>query len=64
MPPKAMYLEMDEDPTIEFEFFLAQKLGRTVAELREMDHAEFVGWGVYYGRKGQREQIAIAKARG
>jgi len=63
MPPKAAYLEMENDPTLEFEFFLAQKLGRTVAELREMDHAEFVGWGVYYGRKAQRDHIATTKTR-
>lgn len=63
MPPKAMYMEMETSPTLEFEFFLAQKLGRTVAELREMEEIEFVGWCVYYGRKAQREQLAMAKAR-
>lgn len=53
---------METDPTLEFEFYLAQKLGRTVAELREMDQAEFVGWCVYYGRRAQREQLATAQA--
>lgn len=61
MPPKAIYLEM-ETGELEFEFFLAQKLGRTVAELRKIDHAEWVGWCVYYGRKAQREELAAAKA--
>jgi hypothetical protein len=37
----------------------------TVAQLQaEMAHAEFVAWGVYFGRKSQRQQIAAAKARG
>lgn len=57
MPPKAMYREMETDPSIEFEFFLAQKLGRTVAELREMSAEEFTGWSVYYARKAQREEL-------
>lgn len=51
-----------ENGELEFEFFLAQKLGRTVAELREMDHGEWVGWCVYYGREAQRQQLAMAKA--
>lgn len=47
-----------ETTELEFEFFLAQKLGRTVTELREMPGWEFTGWAVYYGRKAQREQVA------
>jgi hypothetical protein len=62
MPPKATYLMMERTPELEFEFFLAQKLGKTVAELRTMSQLEFVGWSVYYGRKSQREQIATAQA--
>jgi hypothetical protein len=54
---------METDPTLEFEFFLAQKLGRTVAEMRQMDNMEFVGWQVYYARKAQREELAMAKVR-
>lgn len=55
---------METNPEIEFEYFLAQKLGMTVGRLRvEMGADEFTGWGVYYGRKAQREQIAAAKRR-
>lgn len=56
---------METDPTLEFEFFLAEKLGgMTVAELRErMGNDEFVQWSVYYGRRAQRDEIARAKAR-
>lgn len=55
---------METDPTLEFEFFLAAKLGRTVAELRTMSGAEFTGWAVYYGRDAQRKQLASLKAGG
>jgi hypothetical protein len=54
---------METDPTLEFEFFLAQKLGRTVAELRQMDNGEFAAWQVYYARKAQREELAMARVR-
>ena len=47
---------------MEFEYFLAQKLGRTVAELREgMPQAEFLEWQIYFGRKAQREEMAMSK---
>lgn len=61
MPPKATYLEMETSPTLEFDFFLAERLKRTVAEIYQMDYAEYVGWCVYFGRKAQREQIAMHK---
>lgn len=61
MPPKARYLEFESRPDLEFEFFLAQKLGRTVAELREMDNEEFMYWAMYYQRKAQREELAMKR---
>lgn len=34
----------------------------TVAQLRvEMSSDEYMRWGVYYGRKAQREQMAMQK---
>jgi hypothetical protein len=63
MPPKAVYLMMESQPGFEFEFYLAQKLGKTVAELRTMSQTEFLGWSVYYGRKAQREELARAQGR-
>lgn len=54
---------METDPTLEFEFFLAQKLGKTVAEMRQMDNGEFIGWQVYYARKAQREELTMAMAK-
>lgn len=54
---------MEADPTLEFEFFLAQKLSMTVAELRQMDNNEFVGWTVYYARLSQTQEIATKLGR-
>lgn len=36
----------------------------TVADLQQrMSGAEYVRWGVYYGRKAQRDEMAQAKAK-
>lgn len=55
---------METNPSVEFDFFLSQKLSMTVAELHQMSSAEYVGWQVYYARKAQREEMATAKAKG
>lgn len=55
---------MEADPSLEFEYFLAQKLGRTVDELRRgMSNVEFMHWAVYYARKAQREELELAKVK-
>lgn len=44
--------------------YLAQKLGMTVARLRqEMSNAEFVRWDVYYGRLAQQQELAAKRGR-
>lgn len=59
MPGKAAYLAFENDPGLEFEYFLAQKLGMTVARLRaEMDGGEFVYWTRFYARKQQAQELA------
>jgi len=63
VPRKAAFLAFESGEADEFEFFLAEKLHRTVAELDEMDHAEYVRWVVYYGRKAQRQDIEAKKAK-
>lgn len=65
MPTKAAYEEFDADPGVEFDHFLCERLGwRSVGELRErMSHPEWLRWLVYYGRKAQRREIEMAKAR-
>lgn len=58
MPTKALA----NDSELEFEFFLSQKLGMTVARMRsEMDNSEFVMWGMYYSRKAQRDELAARR---
>lgn len=43
---------------MEWEFFLAERLRKTVASLRsEMSNAEFEQWRIYYSRKAQLSQI-------
>lgn len=66
MPPKEIYLEFENDPELEWEFYIAERLGiGTVAELRRrMGHDEFVRWQVYYGRKAQRQELAARRKRG
>lgn len=62
MPAKAAYLELDANADIEFEHFLAAKLGMTVRRLRaEMSNAEFVRWNVYYARIAQQQQLEQRK---
>lgn len=58
MPPKAAYLELENDADVEFSFVLAEKLGKTVAEIDDMSSAEFVKWNVYLGRKAQIAELA------
>jgi hypothetical protein len=49
---------METIPGLEFEFFLAEKLSRTVAELRaSLSNKEFVEWGIYYAREAQRKEL-------
>lgn len=48
----------EADPLIEFDHFLAQKLGMTVARMRaEISAAEHLAWQVYYGREAQRREL-------
>ena len=45
--------------------FLAEKLGMTVARLRaEAPQAEYVRWGVYFGRQAQRAEMAKSGSGG
>lgn len=49
---------------MEFEFYLADRLRMTVAEMRvRMSALEFIQWGVYHGRKAQRAELELKRAR-
>lgn len=40
------------------EFFIAERLGMTVAELRaRLDQAEYVRWTIFYARRAQRQEL-------
>jgi hypothetical protein len=65
VPVKAAYLLLEDDPDLEFEFYLAQKLGTTVRRMRaEMGNDEFVLWSRYYARKQQRDELDRMMAGG
>lgn len=63
MPTKAAYRAFEnKDDDLEFEFYLAQKLGMTVTRMRaEMTNLEYVHWGIFYARKAQRQELAMKK---
>jgi hypothetical protein len=53
-----------ETTDLEFEFYLAERLHMTVRRLREeMTMREWIQWGVYYGRKAQRRELEMARAK-
>lgn len=46
-----------------FAYFLAEKLGKTLGELDDMPHSEYLGWSSYHKVKQQQEQLAVKVAR-
>lgn len=52
---------METDPEFFFEFFLAEKLGMTLSQVRRMPQAEFMQWGIYFGRKAQQRELAMMR---
>lgn len=58
MPTKAAYELFDAHPEVEFEFYLADRLGMTVARMREeMTFDEYVSWSIYHARIAQRREL-------
>lgn len=52
-------MRFEGDSELEMEFFVAEQLKMTVAELRaRMSSEEFLHWAVYFGRKAQRRELA------
>jgi hypothetical protein len=66
VPTKAIYREFDDDPSLEFDFYLAETLGwRTVEDLRRgMSNMEYQQWYIYQARKAQRIELEAEKAKG
>lgn len=63
MPTKVTYRRFEEDSSIEFDFFLTEKLhlGTVSRMRREMSCQEYLEWSIYYGRKAQLREIELAK---
>lgn len=60
MPGKAAYLALDEDDELEYSIYLARKLNRTVAELRDtMSHSEFLLQSRFDAREAQRREVGL-----
>lgn len=45
-----------------FTYYLAEHLGKTLTEIGDMPHAEYVGWKSYYKVKQQQEELASKRA--
>lgn len=55
---------MEASPLLEYEIYLARKVGMTVARLRvEMSNQEFLEHYIYDARKAQREELARKHGR-
>jgi hypothetical protein len=63
--PKVAYQTLEANPELEFEHFLAEKLSRTVTELRDsLSNEEFIRWSVYYARQAQRDELEAKRGKG
>ena len=62
-PGKAANLAFEDDPELEFEFFLADRLGLTLAAMRaQVTQQEFVYWSRFHGRRAQQKELAAKMA--
>lgn len=53
------YLALEQEPDLEFTYYLADRLRMTVSELvNRVSNAEFLHWAMYHGRKAQRSELA------
>lgn len=46
-----------------FAYFLADKLGKTLAELDDMPCAEYAGWKSFHKVRNQQEELNAKRAR-
>lgn len=58
MPTRRRTKALASDDALEFEFYIADRLGMTVERMRrEMTEAEFLHWTMYHARKAQRAEL-------
>lgn len=59
-----MYKLFESGVVDEWEFYIAQKLGMTVAEMcARMDNREYEMWKIYLGRRAQKVELAVKAAK-
>jgi hypothetical protein len=59
-----MWIRLETEPEFHFDFFLAERLRMTVADLRARISAEeWITWSVYYGRQAQDRELAAARGK-
>ena len=59
------FAAVGEDSEVElFTFYLADRLGKTIGELDDMPHAEYVAWASYHKVKQQQEGLSRKVALG
>jgi len=52
------------DNSLHFDFYLAEQLGMTVAQVREnVSHIEWLHWVSYFKLQAQREELEAKKGR-
>lgn len=63
MPPKVFLAGGDDGGELRFEFYLADRLRMTVAELRDrMSAHEFLLWSRYHSVLRQEQELAESRA--
>lgn len=62
-PPKVAVEMMLDRPEVRADFALAERLHKTVQEIRALPHSEYIGWIAYFQLKRQDEELAAIKAR-
>lgn len=56
-----MYKELETGTELLFELYLAEKLGKTLGEIRQLPNDEFMAWNMYYARKAQQQAITAGQ---
>jgi hypothetical protein len=57
VPTKATWLRFHNDNGFHFDYFLAEKLHKTVGEIRALSNREYMEWSMYYSIKAQNAAL-------
>ena len=64
LPSKALQKEVAKDGELMLQLVIAEKLGKTLGELREaMTPQELLLWHVFYAERADREREAMNRRR-